>query len=439
MNKSIIYSILMGLAMLIACDPIEKRDEMTGSITADQLDISVTAEVVNGIRSNKLILENHSPVLSYWDYGMGTSTRAYDEVLVTSVGDVVVKFTGRNGDGTTITKDITVNVESIVYEVTGMDKFIGDGSKTWVLDQWTNEQDFGGAGIFPYGINGAAGDKYPGWWGLKYGEFDESDAKITFALDGGAIFTKTLSDGTQQKGTFSFNMSKTYNDWSLGTLSLKGATIPYPYSMNDNNGEAYDFYILVLEDDQLVLANARGNGIPDDPTTAPGGEVNIWMFRPEGYTSFDVSEQLSLLAGETEKTWTWATGNCWGNNAMDANGPSWWTLDAEGINGQDALNGSGAKMVFKADGTMEKHLTDGTIETATFRVASPVSDAWPTGSLKLNGSSVLFGRVTNVPEGWRDVYDFGIVELTENTMILGNNCLDSNDGEGWFWVFTAQE
>ncbi|MDR1937641.1 MAG: hypothetical protein LBQ73_03965, partial [Tannerellaceae bacterium] len=339
MNKSILYSIWMGAALL-ACTPTENRDELSGSLAADQLQISATAEVVNGVRSNKIILENHSPVLSHWDYGMGTSSKAYDEVLVTSVGDVVVKFTGKTGDGGTVTKDLTVNVESIVFEVVGMDKFIGDGSKTWVLDAFTDNNH-------PYGIGGAGSDKSATWWGPEYGDFSEWDAKITFSLDGGAIFTKTLSDGTVQKGTFSFNLTKKIGNWSQGILSLKGATIPHAVSVNNGAGEAYDFYIITLEDDQLVLANMSGNGVPDDVS---GGEANFWMFRPEGFTLADNSEQLAFLNGGSEKTWGWADGVVFGNGGSTGTGPAWWTMDANGVNEQKPNEGAGATMTFAADG-----------------------------------------------------------------------------------------
>lgn len=272
MNKSILYSLLLGAVMLVACDPVENRDILSGVVTADQLNVSATPVVVDGLRSNKIILENHSPVLSSWDYGVGTTSRAYDEVLLTSTGDVVIKFTGKNGDGSTVTKELTVNVEAIAFEVVGMDLFIGDGSKTWVFDAFTDNNH-------PYGIGGATGDKSPTWWGPEYGDFTEWDAKITFSLDGGAVFSKTLSNGTVQKGTFSFNMAKKVAGWSEGILTLKGATIPHAVSVNNGAGDAYEFYIITLAEDQLILSNVSGNGTPD----APSGEANFWMFRPEGW------------------------------------------------------------------------------------------------------------------------------------------------------------
>ncbi|MDR3142932.1 MAG: hypothetical protein LBU37_14565 [Tannerellaceae bacterium] len=426
MNKSILYSVLMGLALLVACDPVESRDEMTGAITAEQLNISVTPEVVDGVKSNKLILENRSPVLSFWNYGTGTSAKAYDEVLVTSVGDIEVIFTGRNGDGSTVSKTVTVNVESIIYEVTGMDKFIGSGSKTWVFDAFTDNNH-------PYGIGGV-GDKSATWWGPEYGEFDEWDASITFSLDGGAIFTKTLSDGTSQKGSFSFNLAKKVTNWSQGILSLKGATIPNAYSVNNKAGEAYDFYILELEDDLLVLANVTGNGVPDNPS----GEANFWVFRPEGYTAFDDSEFIAALTGGSEKTWGWGTNKeALGNNAVYVGGPGWWVLPRDGsIDDQAPGEGTGATMVFTADGTLKTNRNNGTSAEGTFSIKAPKGgpEGWSKATLKTSDVAVLCGIAFN--EGNGPVNEYQILSIDDSKITLAN--MQQDESAGWYWVFTAE-
>ncbi|MDR0750320.1 MAG: hypothetical protein LBF62_12250 [Tannerellaceae bacterium] len=425
MNKSILYTLLTGLALLAACSPVESRDEMTGAITAEQLNISVTPEVVDGVRSNKLILENRSPTLSFWDYGVGTSAKAYDEVLVTSVGDIEVIFTGRNGDGSTISRTVTVNVESIIYEVTGMDKFIGSGSKTWVFDAFTDNNH-------PYGIGGV-GDKAATWWGPEYGEFNEWDASITFALDGGAIFTKTLSDGTQQKGSFSFNLTKKAGNWSQGILSLKGATIPNAYSVNNKAGEAYDFYIIELEDDLLILANVTGNGVPDNPD----GEANFWIFRPEGYTAFDGSPFVEALTGGSEKTWGWGAGkNVLGNNAVYVNAPGWWILSSDDVNGQAPGEGTGATMVFTSNGTLKINRNDGTSAEGKFSIAAPKGgpEGWSKASLRTTDVAILCGIAFN--EGNGPVTEYQILSIDGDKITLAN--MQKDESAGWYWIFTAQ-
>jgi len=417
----------MSAALIFACSPIEERDEMTGHLTAEELQVTATPVVVNGVNSNKIILENHSPVLSSWNYGTGTTSKAYDEVLVTSTGDIVITFTGRNGDGTTITKDLHVNVESIVFEVTGMDLFIGDGSKTWVFDAFTDNNH-------PYGIGGV-GDKFASWWGPEYGDFSEWDAKITFALDGGAIFTKTLADGTEQKGTFSFDLSKTAaGGWSQGILSLKGATIPNAYSINNKAGEAYDFYIVTLADDQLILANVTGNGVPTDPS----GEANFWMFRPEGFTLADNSEQIAILSGGSERTWGWGKGNVWGNGGPGSKGPGWWMLDSDGVDGQKPGEGTGASMVFTSDGKLTLNLNDGTSIAGTYKVnMGKTVEGWTIGLLTTEDVYVPCGFSPNAPDKPR-VYEYHIVILDETQMVLAHVYPDNPD-EAWYWIFTPSE
>ena len=52
MNKILLYSMLAAIMMMVACDPIEDRDVMSGAITANDLQISATPVLVNGKKSN---------------------------------------------------------------------------------------------------------------------------------------------------------------------------------------------------------------------------------------------------------------------------------------------------------------------------------------------------------------------------------------------------
>jgi hypothetical protein len=46
MNKTLIYSMLAASMMMVACDPAEDRDVLSGAITAD--DLNITASTSSG-------------------------------------------------------------------------------------------------------------------------------------------------------------------------------------------------------------------------------------------------------------------------------------------------------------------------------------------------------------------------------------------------------
>ena len=53
MKKIMIFSLLVASLSFAACDPIEDREEMTGSITVDQIQATVTVEQIDGHSSDK--------------------------------------------------------------------------------------------------------------------------------------------------------------------------------------------------------------------------------------------------------------------------------------------------------------------------------------------------------------------------------------------------
>ncbi len=440
MKKLFIYASLLA-AVFTSCDPIEDRnDNMGGAITADELKVTATPVVVNGVRSNKIVVENSSPCLSNWDYVMGTSAKAYDEVLVSEVGDLVITFTGLNADGTKITKELPVNVEAILFQPFDMDRFFGNG--TWVFDQFTNEIALGDVeGVFPYGTT-SYGNKAPTINGALAGDFDQADAKFSFFFKDGASFTKTLADGTVQKGTFSYDLTKPVSDWSLGTVTLKGATIPNPYAWDKKGGEAYKFYVLVLEEDQIVLATAADNKVVSDPSAQV---INVWMFRPEGWEPKGAEEQIELITGGDSKTWTWDSKAeaVFGNGPyLIGSGPEWWKVTIAEMDGMASGEGKGATMTFSTDGTMVKTKADGSTVSGTYEInmnkptfKEDGTTIWAMGKLKMTGVGVL--RPDAPAGGAIDAWD--ILTLTENNMSL--SYIEKGAG-AWgaahFWMFQVK-
>lgn len=262
MNKSIIYFILLAVMTFIACDPVSDSESVGGAITAEQLEISATPIVINGVNTNKVILTNHSPVLSNWDYGIGVSTAQTDTVLLVLEGQNTITFTGLNANGTTISKQLTVTVDDLYFDVPEeWALFCGAGEKTWV---WDSSNCWGNGG---YLVNQA-----PAWWVLSPGpDLDgqvegegTTNANMVFSIQGASL-TKNLDDGSQLKGSFSFDMSKiTYatngNVWAIGKLKTNGVTVLVGVSPDEGKAPVYEYDIISLDEETMILSYTPPGG-----------------------------------------------------------------------------------------------------------------------------------------------------------------------------------
>jgi len=263
--------ILLSTFALVSCEAVEDRLDIGGFISADQLHITATPLIVDGKATNKIILNNSSPVLSSWDFGTGKTQKKTDTVLMVVPGESEIIFTGRNPDGSEISKTLTVNVEDMYFPVPLEWGFLTAGSeKEWEWDDTAPSV---------WGNGGYLGDLAPAWWTLQIGEIngqsanEGAGAKMILSLRG-AQFTKVKSNGTTETGTFSFNMnSKTLKDdgsvWAKGKLTLKGTTVLNGISPNEGNAKVYEYDILTLDDQHMVLAY----------NTPGGGEGWFWIFK----------------------------------------------------------------------------------------------------------------------------------------------------------------
>lgn len=266
--------VLISAVGLVGCEAVEDRLDIGGFVSADQLDITATPVVVNGKNTNKIVLNNASPVLSSWDFGVGITQRKTDTVLMVVEGESEILFTGRNPDGSEVQKTLTVNVEDLYFPVPPEWGFLTGGSeKEW---EWDESKP----GV--WGNGGYLGNVAPAWWTLPVGQIDGqtanegAGAKMIFNLRG-AQFTKVKSDGTTETGTFSFNMnSKTMDEagnvWAKGKLTLKGTTVLNGISPNEGSAKVYEYDILVVDDNQLVLSYP-------EPGAGAWGTAWFWMFR----------------------------------------------------------------------------------------------------------------------------------------------------------------
>ena len=258
----------------VSCEPIEDRMEMVGAISAEQLDITATPLVVDGKRSNKVVLDNKSEVLSWWDYGVGTTQRKSDTVLLVTTGDTDIIFTGLNPNGTKITKTVSVNVEELTFDVPLEWGYLTGGSeKEWVWDDTK-------PGV--WGNGGYMGSSKPEWWVLNIGDIpgqapnEGEGAKMVFSLSGSTL-TKVKSNGDTEIGSFSFDMTKIItldngDTWAKGKLTTRGVTVLCGISPNEGGAPVYEYDILLLDNGEMALSYP-------EPGVGPWGTAWFWMFK----------------------------------------------------------------------------------------------------------------------------------------------------------------
>lgn len=277
MKNYIIYLFYTAISLIIlACDPIEDRINIGSGITAEQLNISATPIVVNGKKSNKVVLVNNSPVLSSWNFGVGVTQKMSDTVLMVSTGENDIVFTGLNPDGTKITKTLQVNIEELTFEVPLEWGYLTDGSeKTWVWD--TSKPAVWGNG-------GYKGNSAPAWWTLQESDIhgqapnEGVGAKMIFHLRNAELH-KVKSNGTVEKGSYKFEMTKQVllddgTVWAKGKLTTKGVTVLCGKSPNEGNAPVYEYDILILNGTEMMLSYP-------EPGVGAWGTAWFWAFKAQ--------------------------------------------------------------------------------------------------------------------------------------------------------------
>lgn len=281
MKKITIYLLSVFTILLSSCDPNVDDKGMGEPIVAEDIKIEL---IQSSEGSNEVSLINNTPgTASLWDYVVATSAEVSPTVILPYLGDYTIKFTAIAGGGTTtVERKLTV---------TKLDKpaavewthFAGSGKegKVWTWD-WLFKGE-GAPGV--YGAGGYGNNFGPSWGGTPPGAVDSEgfliDDKETmlFDLNGGPNFTKIKADGTMEKGTFAFDMSKKKirsdgKVWSEGEISFSGATILSPYQRWSGKTVVYTFDIIKLDEDEMILAYPQP-GVPFEAWET----ATFWVFR----------------------------------------------------------------------------------------------------------------------------------------------------------------
>lgn len=239
----------IGCLNFIACDPINDREELGGNISADQIEATVRLEEVNGKKVNKAILDCSSPILCRWSNGVLDKSGNHMELLMFGKGEQIITLTGLCQDGTYITKEFTVNVEDLYYEIDPTYNLLfGNGEKKW---KWAEGVCLGNGGWRP-------DQQAPEWWTLTKADVEGqqasegNDATMTFSLYGKKV---TFSNG--KTGNIDFSTGGACFDSWYGTFSstcgvLCGKAFNDCYIGQGNT--IVNYQLVSVTEDKLVLA-----------------------------------------------------------------------------------------------------------------------------------------------------------------------------------------
>ncbi|MCE5225517.1 MAG: hypothetical protein LLG05_06605 [Porphyromonadaceae bacterium] len=296
MKHKIWYNLIAITLLLASCTPIDDRESLGELLAPSQINIDVHG-ITEG--SNKIVMINNTPnVGGMWYDGMNTSTRQNDTITWPFLGKATIYFYATTSGG--IVKDsVVVNVTKMDFAIAPQWNYLAGSEtsgKTWV---WaTDDPEYDGV---CYGDGAYLSDMYPSWDGYDQSFLEAAGVdkdEMTFDLNGGPNFTLItgnngldvydnedagLPAGTYH-GKFSFNMSKTLASaddpsqlWAIGQLKLTGATVSEGIDPDDDSAPVYTYDILMLTDDEMILAAPT-------PGAGPWDGAWYWIFKRKGYS-----------------------------------------------------------------------------------------------------------------------------------------------------------
>jgi hypothetical protein len=364
--KNLKYLVLVFLAAIVSCSPESDRDSLERPVTADELNVTATPVAVNGQNTNRIVVENHSPILSEWTVDLGngatlSSSKAYDTLYVTKTGTSQVKFRGFNAtDSSFLEKDLSVNVDVMSY--------LTDDMKSRLC----------------IGQEGA-----PTTLGS---DIDFSKVQITVEKD---------KNGLNGNRIIVKNPNPVFTDWDFG-----GAT---------SKKNIDSIYVLKLGEIPLkaTFTKADGSKVEHD-----FGNIDVQTF------TYKPDFLVALTGGDAGKqAWTWisAPSPCYGIGGYSTDtDPTWAQFDigtlsyfASAVGRADEATGT---MTFTITGDLT--LSSGRSGTYSFDLTAGVP-GWSIGKLYTSGVSVLYGHGFNQttyigPE----VTTYDIISCTKDKLVL---------------------
>ncbi len=268
MKKILIYAFVGLLVTLIACEPIEIRDELGAIVPASDFDYEITQDPNNDYL---VTLKNNTPgVMFSWNYAWGVTTKQETTVRMLVPGTYTIKITGTTAGGLVYDEyEVTVtDTDPDAFQEPEWEMLTNMASgKTWTWDT-----SLPGA----YGNGGYKGCFSPCWWVLDGPAIDEQgylNDKMILDLNGGRNMTLVSSEGTT-KGSFNIDLTDGVDGWSVGKFITDNVHVPAGWDPNSGNAPFYRYDILEISAEELHLAASQ-------PGTGDWGEAWFYMFSPE--------------------------------------------------------------------------------------------------------------------------------------------------------------
>lgn len=395
--KKIFFAISALAMMLVSCDP--STDDISSGfnnqVTAETVQATVTPVVVNGKNTNRIVVENHSPITCQWKANQilgdqTSSAKEYDTIYVSKTGANVIQMVCHNLNGD-FTKEFTVNVDEITYIPDNVQKRLGD------VKQFGNTFD-------------------PAKVTIKQDE-DENGRK-------GNVWRVSNANGVLTK-------------WRVVDIATKEEK-----ANSDLNADGL-----------LVISDTGDYEIYCDYMKADGttGSYDCGKFTIECWTN--KPEIIEYLSGETGVTeWQWFQGNAavWGNGPWaSGNGPAWWTnnldvMDDQGAGHPGGTARNGINATFTLDfNTYTATNSDGT--SCAFKVlplkhGHDSEDGWDLGCIhfEASGSTYVVPMAVNVNGGDEPFQDMYIVKAEDDRLNLTSEEQAIN-GCAWFYLFERKK
>lgn len=397
MKMKILYLALFA-ASLVACDPIEERDTLSGNVKVEDLEITCVPVVVDGKNTNDVVVENHSPILSRWISDRTQIEKAYGTVVCGTVGTHDIQFVGLNGDSTMIKTTVPVRIDTLTNLTSETISRLGIKTNTDGSVDKTSMPYYWGKGAFAYTLTVTQEMSKDG---------SKAGNKLTVVCNAPYLCDFTFGDAKSNKNKCELFVT------SLGT---------------------YNFSLKFTKADGTVVENVYTNTYEvEELTTIPTEYINLFG---------------DFIADPTiTKTWQWARkGKVWANGPLKGftdPASGWWQNEYADMKGRQ--DGS---MTFKfADLSLTKEVLDGGdkgIHEAAGTYAGTIevdlgtkTSGYSVGTIKLNGVSILYGvDVNGGSDTDRPAFtQVSLVKVTGTTLILGGD----SEGTGQTWLYKFEK